>query len=279
MKRIGINVETMDTIRHLSKLSDLCNSETIQTLNTLSKIQASVNDSILTTVSPTLIVYIEVLNKVVAPHQELYANLANNIAILAAAMKNISITDSDRYNDNISDEELEVNEVDQKIIAEIFQPDSEKTIDIEESPIITLSPVNGDVLKYLSENPQEFYQLADRDFESVMAEIYNRLGYKVELTKGTKDGGKDIIIRKPDVLGDFVYYVECKKYAANNPVGVGIVRALNGVINMDRVNGGIIATTSYFTKDAKDLILNQNLNFQIKLHDYEMIRNLLNRVV
>lgn len=112
-----------------------------------------------------------------------------------------------------------------------------------------------------------------------MAEIYNKLGYKVELTKATRDGGKDIIIRKPDILGDFIYYVECKRYAANNPVGVGIVRALDGVINMDRVNGGIIATTSYFAQDAKDLILNHNLNFQIKLHDYNMIRNLLNRVV
>lgn len=279
MKRIGINVETMDTIRHLSKLSDLCNSETIQTLNTLSKIQASVNDSILTKVSPILIVYIEALNKVVAPHQELYTKLANNIAILAATMKNISITVSDRHNDNISDEELEVNEVDQKIIAEIFQPDTEKTIDIEESPIITLSPINDQVLKYLSENPESFYQLTDDDFEVVMAEIYSKLGYDVTRTKATRDGGKDLIIRIPEVLGDFIYYVECKKYNPKRPIGVGIIRNLVGTINTDRVNGGILATTSFFTRDAYEFISGNKWNFQIKTHDYNVIRNLLNRVV
>lgn len=49
------------------------------------------------------------------------------------------------------------------------------------------------------------------DFEIVMAEIYSKLGYKVEHTQKTKDEGKDIIIRKPEILGDFIYYVECKK--------------------------------------------------------------------
>lgn len=44
-----------------------------------------------------------------------------------------------------------------------------------------------------------------------MAEIYSKLGYKVEHTQKTKDGGKDIIIRKPEILGDFIYYVELKK--------------------------------------------------------------------
>lgn len=180
--------------------------------------------------------------------------------------------------DNISDEEVAENEkVNNKIVTEIFKP--EEISDKKDSGIITISPINDVVLKYLSQNPQELYQLTSRKFEEVMAEIYNRLGYEVELTKATRDGGKDIIIRKPDILGDFIYYVECKRYSANNPVGIGIVRDLAGIINMDRVNGGIIATTSYFAKDAKDLILNHNLNFQIKLHDYKMIQNLLSRVV
>ncbi len=279
MKRIGINVETMDTIRYLSKLSYFCNSETIKTLNTLSKIHTSVPNSILTTVSPKVIVHIDALNKVVAPYQELHTNLANNIAILASALKNFSITDFDMYNDNISDEESEVNEVDQKIIAEIFQADLEKTIDNEESPIITLSPINDQVLKYLSQNPESFYQLTDDDFEVVMAEIYSKLGYDVTRTKATRDGGKDLIIRIPEVLGDFIYYVECKKYNPKRPIGVGIIRNLVGTINTDRVNGGILATTSYFTKDAKKFIFDNKWNCIIKMHDYDAIRNLLKRVI
>lgn len=112
-----------------------------------------------------------------------------------------------------------------------------------------------------------------------MAEIYSKLGYKVERTQSTRDGGKDIIIRKPEKLGDFIYYVECKKYAPKRHVGVGIIRNLVGTVNTDRVNGGILATTSYFTSVARKFIIDNNLSYQIQTHDYDMIRNLLDEVV
>lgn len=182
-------------------------------------------------------------------------------------------------NGKSNEENIEDEKTTEKIITEIFQPDSEKAIDSEESPIITLSPVNDQVLEYLSENPESFYQLTDNDFEVVMAEIYSKLGYDVTRTKVTRDGGKDLIIRIPEVLGDFIYYVECKKYNPKRPIGVGIIRNLVGTINTDRVNGGILATTSFFTRDAYEFISDNKWNCQIKTHDYNVIRNLLNQVV
>ena len=114
-------------------------------------------------------------------------------------------------------------------------------------------PVNDSVLKFLSENPEELYKLKPREFEEVMAEIYNRLGYDVELTKKTRDGGKDIILRKSDLVGDFIYYVECKKYSSNRPLGIGLVREVLGTIITDKVNGGIIATTFFFQEMHNNL--------------------------
>lgn len=71
--------------------------------------------------------------------------------------------------DNLKDKEINENEeVNAKIITEIFKPDNEKNV-TEESPIIILSPVNEKALKYLSENPQEFYCLTGTEFEIVMA--------------------------------------------------------------------------------------------------------------
>ena len=134
-------------------------------------------------------------------------------------------------------------------------------------------------MKYLAENPKEFYNLTDADFEIVMAEIYARLGYGVTRTQSTRDGGKDIIIRKPEILGDFIYYVECKKYAPNRHIGVGIIRNLVGTVTTDRVNGGILATTSFFTKPARDFILENKWNCQIKMHDYNMVQKLLNQAI
>lgn len=186
------------------------------------------------------------------------------------------------YPDNISEEDARENEeADNKIVTEIFESVEEtgETADKKESAIITLSPVNDMILKYLSENPEALYQLTDRDFEIVMAEIYHRLGYKVELTGETRDGGKDIIIRKPEILGDFIYYVECKKYAAKRHIGVGVVRNLVGTVSTDRVNGGILATTSYFTPDARRFITDNKYDYQIQMHDYNKIREMLNRVV
>ncbi len=186
------------------------------------------------------------------------------------------------YPDNISDEDTNENiKADNKIITEIFKPDKEtdEEIDKKESAIIILSPVNDRLLKYLSENPEAFYQLKDRKFEEVMAEIYSKLGYKVELTKATRDGGKDIIIRRPEILGDFIYYVECKKYAPNNPVGIGLVKNLVGTVDADRVNGGILATTSYFTPDARKFVTDNKYDYQIQMHDYNKIREMLNQVV
>lgn len=170
-------------------------------------------------------------------------------------------------------------EVNAKIVEEIFKTDQEKHSNKDESAIITLSPVNDRVLKYLSENPQAFYQLTGTEFEIVMTEIYNKLGYKVERTQSTRDGGKDIIIRKPEILGDFIYYVECKKHEAKDPIGVGIIRSFVGTVNTDRVNGGILATTSYFSRDAKKFISENNYSCQIQMQDYTFIRGLLDQVV
>lgn len=210
---------------------------------------------------------------------EQYQIKSDIIQTLGHAFDNYSILHINP--DNISEEEIADNEeANDKIISEIFQPDeSLDKQDENKSSIITLSPINDKVLEYLSQNPRAFYQLEDRDFEFVMAEIYRKLGYKVETTQQTRDGGKDLIIRKPEILGDFIYYVECKKYAAERHIGVGIVRNLVGTVSTDRVNGGILATTSFFTKNACKYVLDNKLDCQIKMHDYNTIRNLLNQVV
>lgn len=205
-----------------------------------------------------------------------YEHLITSIQRLNGVLGNYDLINL--YSDDISDEEAAENEeVNNKIVTEIFKP--EEVSDKKDSGIITLSPINDAVLNYLSENPESFYQLTDNDFEIVMAEIYSKLGYDVTRTKATRDGGKDLIIRIPEVLGDFIYYVECKKYAAKRPIGVGIIRNLVGTVNTDRVNGGILATTSFFTRDAYEFISDNKWNCQIKTHDYNVIRNLLNQVV
>lgn len=255
----------------------------LRTLESFAKIQASVAQSIALPSNSTMQNYqnvAEALRSAIAPYGELYKNIESSLSSFVDAVSNVSYQIlSFTAEDLSSDEQLEVNSTNEKIITEIFQPDQEKKIDIEESPIIILSPINEKVLKFLSENPDALYQLSGNDFEIVMSEIYSRLGYDVTRTQATRDGGKDIIIRRTDTLGDFIYYVECKKYAAQRPVGVGIIRNLLATVNTDRVNGGILATTSFFTKPARRFVLDNQWSFQIQMHDYDKIKSLLKQIV
>ncbi len=161
-----------------------------------------------------------------------------------------------------------------KMVSEFLIPSENKCITTD-SPIIVISPINKRILDYLLSNPQELYNLSSENFEIVMAEIYAKLGYNVERTQATHDGGKDIIIRKSESLGNFIYYVECKKYSPQNHIGVGLVKEFLGTINTDKINGGIIATTSFFSLDAKKFIFDNKYDCIIQMHDYNKIMELL----
>jgi len=94
------------------------------------------------------------------------------------------------------------------------------------------------------------------------------------LTPASRDGGKDIYIATKDSLGSFLYLVECKRYAPDRPVGVGFIRQLYGTVQAERATAGILATTSFFTRGAKDF--QSKVEFQISLQDYLGIQKWIN---
>src|SRR5271166_1023037 len=57
-----------------------------------------------------------------------------------------------------------------------------------------------DFIKFLhatKRDPQQLLELDSRQFEELVAEIWHRFGYSVELTLRTRDGGRDVIaVRK-----------------------------------------------------------------------------------
>lgn len=139
---------------------------------------------------------------------------------------------------------------------------------------IKISEINDQLLYGLSQNPNLLYNLSSYDFERVIAKIFEKKGFSIKITPQTRDGGKDIFIAKND-LCSFLFYVECKKYAPNHPVGIEVIQRLYGVISAEKATGGIIVTTSYFAKPAKDYLQKFNLTHQITLQDYDVISNIL----
>lgn len=139
-----------------------------------------------------------------------------------------------------------------------------------------VSVVDNSLLQRAKENPQIILDFSPREFERMVCELLDKQGYKVKLTKQTRDGGKDIIVVQKSVLGEFCIYVECKKYDASRPVSVGLVRELYGTVMADNATAGMIITTSYFTKDAKDYT--EKIKHRMTLKDYNDLVQELNRI-
>lgn len=179
------------------------------------------------------------------------------------------------------DEMDDAQEIDEKIISALINPTTgENFKESNNKLIITALPIPDKVLRYFAENPQELYKLNPRDFEKLMADIYCKLGYDVKLTQATRDGGKDIILTEHSAIGDWVYYAECKHHKnKSKKVGVGVIRQLYGTITAEKVNGGIIATNSFFSKPARNLIINDKCSCHIKLHDGDKIIELMKQII
>ncbi|WP_161728058.1 MULTISPECIES: restriction endonuclease [unclassified Methylibium] len=106
------------------------------------------------------------------------------------------------------------------------------------------------MLEALHNSPDLFQKLSHRDFEKLIAEIFDGLGYEVELTKRTRDGGRDVIaIRRAEV--NLRYLIECKHPDKRKTIGVRPVRELLGVKADNRASKAILATTAYFSQEAQ----------------------------
>lgn len=132
----------------------------------------------------------------------------------------------------------------------VYEDESDETV--SESRI-WVPDVEKELLEYFRAHPEKMYSMPPRKFEELIAVILKNQGLEVELTPYIKDGGIDIIAveRKTD-SAPRVMLVECKRYAPENRVCLGIVQRLLGVVFDVRNQGehGLLVTTSTFTGPA-----------------------------
>lgn len=127
----------------------------------------------------------------------------------------------------------------------LFVPEKKKLITGIESGILLL-------LSEIERSPKIIFSIKSREFEELIAYVFKRNGFEVQLTKQTRDGGRDIIALKQDLGIPVKFIIECKRWANNRPVSVDIVRALYGVQMQEGANKSVVATTSYFSPEAKE---------------------------
>jgi restriction system protein len=150
---------------------------------------------------------------------------------------------------------------------ELFNPGSNTLL---ENAQLWVPDFENEFLGYFRKHPEKLYELPPRKFEELIALIFKNQGFNVELTPETGDGGFDVVAVQNDQLtGKSTYLVECKRYQADNKVGVGIIRSLYGVVTDQKATKGILATSSFFTTGAKKFE-ETNCN-KLSLSDYDVV--------
>jgi HJR/Mrr/RecB family endonuclease len=150
-----------------------------------------------------------------------------------------------------------------------------KTTLTSDSNKIIITDINDELKRYFKKYPNRLHDLSSRKFEELVASILIDIGFDVELTKATRDGGTDIIAHIKNAVANFLILVECKKYAPNNKVGVGIIREVAGVHHIKQPSKSLIVTTSTFTQPAINEVT--SLNGKIELKDYNDLKKWLRR--
>jgi len=126
----------------------------------------------------------------------------------------------------------------------------------------------------LRKYPRDLYRLLPRSFEELVAALLEDMGWEVNLTKQTRDGGRDILAYLNSDLGRLLCLIEAKRYNPQRPVGVELVRNLYGTLCDEQANSALLVTTSYFTADAREF--QKRHVYQIGLRDYHDVVTWIN---
>ena len=134
--------------------------------------------------------------------------------------------------------------------------------------LVSLGFADEALLRTLCKHPELLRSLDSRSFERVIAEVLAQLGFEIELRRGTKDGGVDVIaVRKDSPFGAHRYLVQAKRWS--NRVGVAPVRELLFLHDYHRATKSCLATTSTFTSGAWRL--GREYSWKLELRDHERL--------
>jgi restriction system protein len=103
-------------------------------------------------------------------------------------------------------------------------------------------------------------ELGPTRFEHLVEALYHAMGFETAITARTRDGGRDIEVRRDAPGAKEVSLIECKLWAGS--VGVPEVRKLLGVVTDTRTTKGTLVTVGSFTRPA-ELFASRNHNLEL----------------
>lgn len=104
-----------------------------------------------------------------------------------------------------------------------------------------------DVLSTLDQRPN-LMELTPSEFESLITNLFEKMGLETRLTQASRDGGVDCVAYDPRPIFGGKVVIQAKRY--KHTVGVSAVRDLFGTMQNEGASKGILVTTSGYGKAA-----------------------------
>jgi restriction system protein len=102
-----------------------------------------------------------------------------------------------------------------------------------------------DIISGLDQRPN-LMDLTPSEFESLITNLFQKMGLETRLTQASRDGGVDCVAFDPRPIFGGKVVIQAKRY--KNTVGVSAVRDLYGTMQNEGASKGILVTTSGYGK-------------------------------
>lgn len=133
-----------------------------------------------------------------------------------------------------------------------------------------IKEVDLEMMRILNSKPNYLNNIHPSAFEDLVRKLYLESGYEVEQVGNWNqgDGGIDLfaVSKNTNNIKNRIA-IQCKR--TKNKVRSSVLRELNGVLEHNKCHIGIVATTSYFTPNAK--ADTENGLWKIQLNDRDDI--------
>ena len=121
----------------------------------------------------------------------------------------------------------------------------------------------SDVLGTLDTRPH-LMELSPRDFESLITNLFEKMGLDTRQTQPSRDGGVDCVAFDPRPIFGGKVVIQAKRY--KHTVGVSAVRDLYGTMQNEGASKGILVTTSGYGKSSFDFAAGKPLELLSGTH-------------
>ncbi|MBX7152712.1 restriction endonuclease [bacterium] len=109
-----------------------------------------------------------------------------------------------------------------------------------------ITSVSKKIVEIIARDPHALEKLEWRDLERSLHQVFSGLGFDAELTPGSKDGGKDIIVSCSISKDSKKYFVEIKHWRSGQKVGYTAIKHFYEILVSEDCDGGLFLSTYGF---------------------------------